>query len=359
MAASARPLDLFVPGRICLFGEHSDWAGGYRRVNPGIERGYALLSGTNQGVYAGVAPHPSALVLTSTLPDGRVIGPVEVPVQPDALLAVAEEGGYWSYVAGVAYQVITRFRVGGLVIRNYRTDLPVQKGLSSSAAISVLTARAFNQVYGLNLSVRDEMELAYQGEITTPSRCGRLDQGCAFGVRPVLMIFDGDRLDTREVRAGADLHFVIVDLQARKDTVTILQRLNACYPAPQSVPQAAVHDLLGASNKRIVHAAVEAVELGDAQRLGALMTEAQALFDRYAAPICPEELTAPVLHRVLDYAPLQPFVWGGKGVGSQGDGAAQFVARSADDQERAVDLIQRELGMPCLKLTLTAYADGA
>ena len=28
---------LFVPGRICLFGEHSDWAGGYRRINADIE----------------------------------------------------------------------------------------------------------------------------------------------------------------------------------------------------------------------------------------------------------------------------------------------------------------------------------
>ena len=26
-------MKLFVPGRICLFGEHSDWAGGYRRIN--------------------------------------------------------------------------------------------------------------------------------------------------------------------------------------------------------------------------------------------------------------------------------------------------------------------------------------
>jgi len=25
-------MQIFVPGRICLFGEHSDWAGGYRRV---------------------------------------------------------------------------------------------------------------------------------------------------------------------------------------------------------------------------------------------------------------------------------------------------------------------------------------
>ena len=29
---------IFVPGRICLFGEHSDWAGGYRRVNADLEK---------------------------------------------------------------------------------------------------------------------------------------------------------------------------------------------------------------------------------------------------------------------------------------------------------------------------------
>jgi hypothetical protein len=43
------------------------------------------------------------------------------------------------------------------------------------------------------------MEIAYQGEIATPSRCGRMDQGCAYGNRPVLMTFDGDRLDTTEL----------------------------------------------------------------------------------------------------------------------------------------------------------------
>ena len=33
-------MKLFVPGRICLFGEHTDWAGGYRRINGAIEKGY-------------------------------------------------------------------------------------------------------------------------------------------------------------------------------------------------------------------------------------------------------------------------------------------------------------------------------
>ena len=57
---------IFVPGRVCLFGEHSDWAGGYRRFNADIEKGFTLLTGTNQGLYAEVQPHPNALVLTST-----------------------------------------------------------------------------------------------------------------------------------------------------------------------------------------------------------------------------------------------------------------------------------------------------
>ena len=343
---------LFVPGRICLFGEHSDWAGGYRRINAEIEKGYTLICGTNQGIHADVEPHPTALVLSSTTPDGQLIGPHEIPLEPRALLEEAQRGGFFSYAAGVAYQVLTNYRVRGLVIRNDRTDLPIKKGLSSSAAISVLTARAFNRVYDLRLTVRGEMELAYQGEITTPSRCGRMDQGCAFGDRAVVMEFDGDRLETSEVRPVRELHFVIVDLKARKDTVEILKRLSRAYPFAEGERERGVQELLGSTNQRIVQAAAAALRAGDAPRLGALMSEAQMLFDRCAAPLCPEELSAPALHRVLAHPALQRHVYGGKGVGSQGDGAAQFVARSAADQGAAVTVLERDLGVSCLTLTL-------
>ena len=196
------------------------------------------------------------------------------------------------------------------------------------------------------------MELAYQGEITTPSRCGRMDQGCAYGDRPVLMAFDGDRLSTEEVRPARDLHFVIVDLNAGKDTLEILKRLNRCYPFAEGTLERGVQELLGPINKRIVGEAREALESGDGERLGALMTEAQAFFDRYAAPACPEELTAPVLHRVLCHEPLQPHIWGGKGVGSQGDGTAQFIARGPADQQAVVEILERDLGLTGLTLTL-------
>jgi UTP-glucose-1-phosphate uridylyltransferase/mevalonate kinase len=345
-------LNIFVPGRICLFGEHSDWAGGYRRINADIEKGYTLITGTNQGIYAEVEPHPTSLVLSSIMPDGEELGPYEIPMELETLLEEAQKGGFWSYIAGVAYQILTHYHVSGLVINNYKTDLPIQKGLSSSAAISVLTARAFNRIYDLKLTIRGEMELAYQGEITTPSRCGRMDQGCAYGLRPILMTFDGDRLDVRELQVPHDMYFVIVDLQAQKDTKEILIHLNRSYPFAEGEIQEGVQKLLGPISKRIVHQASEFLQAGDEQRLGELMVEAQGVFDRFATPACPEELTAPTLHKVLDYEPIKPYILGGKGVGSQGDGTAQFLTRSEIDQQAVIEILERDLGMSCLTLTL-------
>jgi UTP-glucose-1-phosphate uridylyltransferase/mevalonate kinase len=345
-------MNLFVPGRICLFGEHSDWAGGYRRLNADIEKGYTLISGTDQGIYAEVLPHPTSLVMTSTQPDGAIQGPYEIPMDPRALLEEAQKGGFWSYIAGVAYQALTNYHVRGLVLNNFKTDLPMKKGLSSSAAICVLVARAFNRLYDLKLTTRGEMELAYQGEITTPSRCGRMDQGCAFGNRPVLMTFDGDRLDTSEFQVKDELYFVIVDLHAQKDTLEILNRLNRCYPIAENDVERGVQELLGPINKRLVTQAIDALKTSNAERLGALMLEAQAFFDRYAGPACPEELTAPALHRTLGYEPLKPHIWGGKGVGSQGDGTGQFLARSQADQQAVIEILARDLNLSAYPMTL-------
>jgi hypothetical protein len=86
-------MKLFVPGRICLLGEHSDWAGGYRRINAEIEKGYAIICGTNQGIYAEVDQHPNKLVLTATSPGGEVVGPYEIAMDPQVLLEEAQKRG--------------------------------------------------------------------------------------------------------------------------------------------------------------------------------------------------------------------------------------------------------------------------
>jgi hypothetical protein len=344
-------MKLFVPGRVCLFGEPSDWAGGYRTVRPDIAKGQAVILGTDQGIEAEVLPHPEALVLSSVAKEAGS-RPRVLPMEPNALLQEARQGGFWSYVAGTALQVLRRAPVQGLVLENHAMDLPLRKGLSSSAAICVLTARAFNRVYGLGWTTRDEMEIAYQGETVTPSRCGRMDQGCAFGRRPIRMMFDGESLEVAEIVPGARFHLLVVDLDAAKDTRAILAGLNRAYPHPEDDVARGVVELLGPINARIVENAVAALVAGDAERLGSLMDEAQECFDRLAVPACPRELAAPALHRVLAYPPLRPHIFGGKGVGSQGDGAAQFVARSEADRDQAIAILARDLGLRAFALSV-------
>lgn len=110
--------------------------------------------------------------------------------------------------------------------------------------------------------------------------------------------------------------------------------MHARPPPPWQDAQRRLRELLGPVNQRIVAQALEALEAGDAQRLGTLMTSAQAAFDAAAGPLCPSQLTAPVLHMVLEYEPIQGYIWGGKGVGSQGDGTAQLLCKDEEAQRQ-------------------------
>eukprot|EP00301_Raphidiophrys_heterophryoidea_P024930 c823_g1_i1.p1 GENE.c823_g1_i1~~c823_g1_i1.p1 ORF type:complete len:681 (+),score=196.51 c823_g1_i1:54-2045(+) len=348
-------LHIHTPGRVCLFGEHSDWSGGFRRFNPDIVPGCTIVVGTNQGLFARVRRHNSSLILSSVDEHGKVLGPIEIPMRADALLAEARKGEFWSYVCGVAYKLLTDFRVSGLEIHNYKTTLPLKKGLSSSAAICVMTVRAFSRVYDLKMTVRGEMEYAYQGEILTPSRCGRMDQACAFGSRPVSMTYDGEFVDAHAIAVAKPIHLVVVDLCAAKDTVIILKELQDGFPFARTDVHKGMHALLGSVNSNITARAEKALEAGNAELLGALMNEAMSEFDKYAGAACPSQLTAPVLHKTLTHPLITPLVYGGKGVGAGGDGTAQFVCKGPKEQNQLQEVITN-LGMFAMPLTIEAMS---
>jgi galactokinase len=230
-------------------------------------------------------------------------------------------------------------------------DLPVRKGLSSSAAICVLIARAYNRVYRLGLSERDEMELAYLGERRVGSECGRMDQICALGRRPSFLTFDGDDLHVDPLTPGTTFPLLVVDLGGTKYTRRILADLNRCFPDASGPIAADVRDALGPRNAEVLAHARRVIEEGDVVRLGELMTEAQATFDRLVAPAS-AELLAPRLHAVLEHPAVKDLALGGKGVGSQGDGCAQLVARGQEERSALAERLERELGMESFPLTL-------
>ena len=325
-------MNIFVPGRLCLFGEHSDWAGLYNRTNSAVEPGLAIVTGIEQGIY-GYAERSEKFRFRAMKDDGTHDEWIEWPLSVKQLKATAEEGGYYSYVAGVAAFMLEYYDVGGLSIDITKVTLPIKKGLSSSAAICVLVARAFNMVYDLQISVRGEMEAAYRGEIMTPSRCGRLDQACAYGTKPVLMRFASENIEVERLAVGKELHWVFADLNGEKDTMKILSSLNACYPYAQDQKSKNVQEALGPENRRIVEQVIKAMRAGDAVRIGELMDESQRIFDKMIAPACPSELASPLLHEVMADARVRALSLGVKGVGSHGDGTVQMICKDAEDQE--------------------------
>lgn len=340
-------IELFVPGRLCLLGEHSDWAGKYRSINPNINKGYAIVTGIEQGIRATIKTSDRLVVSCSY--DNSL--KFECDMDLESLKKIASEGGYWCYIAGVAAVIKEQYNVKGLDITLTEINLPIKKGLSSSAAICVLVARAFNQLYNLHLNTIGEMNLAYTGEILTPSRCGRLDQACAFGKKPVLMTFDGDQLDVKNIKVGEDFYFVFADLMSKKDTIKILADLNRCYPFPESEIDKNVSYGLGELNEQHIIKAVELLEKGDTKSFGDLMNMAQNDFDKYVAPACAQELTAPVLHKFLNDSKICELTYGRKGVGSQGDGTVQFLAKGKEEQLKLKEYLI-EMGLQPYEFTI-------
>ena len=343
--------ELFAPGRVCLLGEHADWAGQY-----GLHPGYCLVIGTDQGVRAQIQPADGEFIVETHLPgpDGQPSGRrrrISCKWDLHALMeAATDESEFFRHCVGVAHEVLKRYKTGGLELVIDRMDLPLKKGVSSSAAVCILVARAFDTVYGLNLFPHELMDLAYVGERLTGSQCGRMDQACIFGKTPVLLSFEGPQ-DVRiePLFPEGQIDMFIVDLAGQKDTVKILADLQGAYQSSKALQEA-----LGPDNEAFIRLGCHALVTGDAAGLGLVMTEAQRSFDVKVGPHCPDQLASPKLHQLLGLAELTPHVHGGKGVGSQGDGTAQFVARGPSDREVTIRIVQETFpGMRCFPLTIT------
>ncbi|MDO5525992.1 MAG: sugar phosphate nucleotidyltransferase [Prevotella sp.] len=341
---------IFVPGRLCLFGEHTDWAGHYRTMNADVEIGAAIVTGIEQGIYAEVEKSNIFKMSCSAPELDTVWEDFSCRMNDRELRNIAKSGSFFCYCAGVASYMLEWYKVGGVNIRITGMTLPLKSGLSSSAAICVLVARAFNLLYNLNLNTLGEMNIAYLGELRTSSRCGRLDQACAFGVKPNLMTFDGDEISVEPMIVKNPLYWVFADLCAEKDTIKILRDLNKAYPFASNEQEEMEHKALGEYNLDIVRRATKYMANGDTKALGALMNEAEEMFNKYLAPMS-DALKAPKLEKTLNDPNIQDWIYGGKGVGSHGDGSIQFLAKDEECQHKLEEYLNSH-GLKAHRLTI-------
>ena len=101
-------MKIFVGGRVCLFGEHSDWAASYSNSNNQIKPGKALVVGLEQGIEANVKKSNKFIFnLNNNLPNIKTSS-FEIELDKQRLLKESQSKSFYSYVSSVVYLMIEK-----------------------------------------------------------------------------------------------------------------------------------------------------------------------------------------------------------------------------------------------------------
>lgn len=329
-------VEVFIPGRLCILGEHSDWAAGYRAVNSKIEKGYAIVAGLNLGIY--LRGYKSE-VFYYEYDDKKLCLSCEE-------LLIRNDKDFFEYVIASAKVMQSKYKVSGVKIICDKMTLPMKKGLASSAAICVAVIRVYNLLFDLKLSVETEMELAYEAETSTGSKCGKLDQVCAYGQGLRKIVFDSEKIEISSLHTNSNLQFILVNLQGEKETKKILSDLNCEFVNEMDTNKGRLINSLGEFNRCCVNEATQKLVDDDVFGFGHVMNKFQENFDLNVACYS-EELRAPQLHRLINYCSEIENIIACKGVGSQGDGMAQILLDCGSQAEEIMQGIRDTLKMEC------------
>jgi galactokinase len=152
----------FVPGRIEIFGKHTDYAGG-RSLLAAVPRGFAVVA----------APRSDRLVRVT---DARYGG--QVTVDPDETAHAFT--GWHRYVAVVARRLARNFPGASLGLEiAIASDLPRAAGVSSSSALVVGLASAL--IAAGQLARRPEWRAAIRSTEDLAGYLGAVENGLGFG----------------------------------------------------------------------------------------------------------------------------------------------------------------------------------
>ena len=184
------------PGRVNLIGEHTDYNGGY--VLP-----TALPQETR--------------VLLAPGPDRRVrVCSVDLDVEDVVTFQLGAETrtrSWIDYVQGVTWALGERDVPLRGVDMLVTSDVPIGKGLSSSASLEVAVARALREMFHLSL---DDLEIATIGHRAETDFVGApvgiMDQMvCSLGDRSTAFFLDASTRAFEKVPLPADIEFGVID----------------------------------------------------------------------------------------------------------------------------------------------------
>ena len=317
------------PGRVNLIGEHTDY-----------NDGFVLPVAIDRNLWLALAPRNDGRVLAHSLDFDTT-----ADFALDRLNHAAD--GWPQYLRGVAWAL----QQHGHTLRGWQGvlagDIPVGAGLSSSAALELAVARAFQAVSGFPWRPQTMARIAQRAENDwVGMNCGIMDQMISACARAgSALLIDCRSLAASPLPLPPHCALVVMDSNTRRGLVDSAynQRRAQCEQAARHFNVPALRDLdeqtfarasaslAALPRRRARHvitenartlAAADALRAADAPRLGALMNAGhESLRDDF-------EVSTPELDALVESAQRQPGCLGARMTGAGFGGCALALLRS-------------------------------
>lgn len=190
-----KPIVAYAPGRINLIGGHTDYNGGY-----------VFPAAIDKGIFAAVSKS-----------QGEVCRVKALDVNEDFQFMLSEispipQRGWQNYLLGV----IAQLQKKGLTIKAFDLvfggDIPIGSGLSSSASLENSILLALNQLFKLELSKKEMIQMAQKAEHEFAGvACGILDQYASmFGRKGQAFLLNCKSMEVLYTKADFRLYELIL-----------------------------------------------------------------------------------------------------------------------------------------------------
>ena len=199
------------PGRVNLIGEHTDY-----------NDGFVLPMAIDRHVAVAFAPRQDR-VLRAYASEFRETRELSLDVLERRTTSEparrSARGGWFGYVAGVAWAMLGAGHSLNGADLAIASDLPVGAGLSSSAALEIGVALALGAVSGVEWDSRRAARLAQQAEHEFAGvACGIMDQLSVASAREgCALLIDCRSLDTRDVPIPETARLLVFDSGVRRE----------------------------------------------------------------------------------------------------------------------------------------------
>lgn len=362
------------PGRVNLLGEHVDY-----------NDGWVLPAAIDRAAYVAVGECASSLISLSAmdLDEGAVFRATELDEKKDV---TGKPLSPWArYPAGVAWALKDK----GLAVNGLdavlTSDVPRGSGLSSSAAVEVAFATAWQKLGGWSLSPMDIALTCQRAENRYVGvNCGIMDQfASACGQAGRLLLLDCRSLEWETVPLPEGVAIVVADTTVRRtlgdseynarraQCEEAVRLLKEVFPAISALRDVAVEDfnryahlLLPLTQKRARHVveecartrrAVDVLRAGQVAEFGALMNECHlSLRDLY-------EVSIPELNIMAEAAQSIEGCYGARltGAGFGGCTVNLVAAEAAENFKRELTLRYEKATGRTPEIYVCRASDGA